>query len=170
MDGSDGGPGEDGRDGGDAGRVEAVATFVKMPFYDRLLAVLGIGDGREFFLLSHVERPIVIEANAVRAAPEVWVAVGDQAARVALENRAAAAGMVATEGMEGMEGNRSVWTIGRRAFFVMCSFALLFQLDCTRQQKNPLAHLDGEDWCKGVYGDTRAGTAKLLDHGPTTRH
>ncbi len=53
TDGSDGAPGAGGRDGGDAGRVEAVATFVKTPFYDRLLAVFGIGDGREFFLLSH---------------------------------------------------------------------------------------------------------------------
>jgi len=31
-----------------------------------------------------------------------------------------------------MKVSRSVWTIGRRTFFMLCSFTLLFQLDCAR--------------------------------------
>jgi hypothetical protein len=61
-DGGDGGPGQDGGDGADGPRIEAFATFVKTPFYDRLLAVRLTGDINDL-LLAPADRPLVLRAS-----------------------------------------------------------------------------------------------------------
>lgn len=61
-DGSPGGNGAPGGNGGAGPRVRAFVTFVKTPFYDKLLAVRLEGDARDF-LLAPADRPIVISAR-----------------------------------------------------------------------------------------------------------
>ena len=60
-DGGDGDPGQDGGDGGDGPRIEAFATFVKTPFYEKLLAVRISGDVDDL-LLAPADQPLKLVA------------------------------------------------------------------------------------------------------------
>jgi uncharacterized membrane protein YgcG len=61
-DGSPGGPGGNGTDGSAGPHVTAYATFVKTPFYDKLLLVKLTGEGNGFALAS-AEKPFAIFAS-----------------------------------------------------------------------------------------------------------
>ena len=63
TDGGDGGAGGDGQPGQDGEDLELWATFVKTPFYDRLLMVRGRAVSGEFFLLSHPEQTLVFSVD-----------------------------------------------------------------------------------------------------------
>jgi hypothetical protein len=58
-DGSPGGPGGNGTDGQSGVHINAFATFVKTPFYDKLLAVRITGDTNAFVLASP-EKPFAV--------------------------------------------------------------------------------------------------------------
>jgi hypothetical protein len=63
--GSQGGPGGSGGDGANGGpgpHLQAFATMVKTPFYDKLVAIKISGDAEDV-LLSPVDQPIVIKAT-----------------------------------------------------------------------------------------------------------
>ena len=69
--GSSGGPGSPGADGGNGGagpHVTAYATYVKTPFYDKLVAVKLSGD-LEDFLLAPPDQPIVVRASGGPGGP-----------------------------------------------------------------------------------------------------
>jgi hypothetical protein len=60
--GGPGGPGGDGANGGPGPHLQAFATMVKTPFYDKLVAIKISGDAEDV-LLSPVDQPIVIRAT-----------------------------------------------------------------------------------------------------------
>lgn len=63
TDGGSGGPGGDGQPGQDGDQVRLWATFVRTPFYDKLLAIKGQAMSGEFLLLAHPEQSLVFSAN-----------------------------------------------------------------------------------------------------------
>ena len=63
--GSNGGPGGPGADGGNGSagpHVTAFATYVKTPFYDKLVAIKLSGDVQDF-LLAPVDQPVILHAG-----------------------------------------------------------------------------------------------------------
>jgi hypothetical protein len=60
--GGAGGPGGDGGNGGAGPRIQALATMVKTPFYDKLVAITLTGDVDDF-LLAPVDQPVVLRAT-----------------------------------------------------------------------------------------------------------
>jgi len=61
TDGQAGGPGGQGGDGRPGPHIQAYATMVKTPFYDKLIAVEITGDVHDF-LLAPADRPLVLTA------------------------------------------------------------------------------------------------------------
>lgn len=66
--GSPGGPGGDGGNGGAGPHVQAFATMVKTPYYDKLVAIKLSGDVDDF-LLAPVDQPIVLKATGGPGGP-----------------------------------------------------------------------------------------------------
>jgi len=66
--GGPGGPGGDGANGGPGPHIQAFATMVKTPFYDKLVAIKISGDADDF-LLAPVDQPIVIRATGGAGGP-----------------------------------------------------------------------------------------------------
>ena len=60
--GGPGGPGGDGANGGPGPHLQAFATMVKTPFYDKLVAIKITGDADDL-LLAPVDQPIVLRAS-----------------------------------------------------------------------------------------------------------
>lgn len=66
--GGPGGPGGDGANGGAGPHVQAFATMVKTPYYDKLVAIKLTGDVEDF-LLAPVDQPIVLKATGGAGGP-----------------------------------------------------------------------------------------------------
>jgi hypothetical protein len=69
--GSQGGPGSGGGDGGNGGpgpHIQAFATLVKTPYYDKLIALKLAGDVSDF-LLAPADQPIVLRATGGAGGP-----------------------------------------------------------------------------------------------------
>jgi hypothetical protein len=63
TDAGSGGNGGDGQPGQDGDQLRLWATFVRTPFYDRLVAVKGHSSAGEYLLLAHPEQSLQFSAN-----------------------------------------------------------------------------------------------------------